>query len=71
MSAAAVKLKVAEPLVCPAGMVTAAVAGAVKSELSAVSAAMETVKAAGAVRAGDPSGRAARTVTVRESPSAT
>ena len=71
VSAAAAKLKVADPLVWPAAMVTSTEAGAVKSAFSAVSAAMSTVKAAAETNADSPSGSAAVTVTVLVSPSST
>ena len=71
VSEAAVKLKVAEPLVWPAGIVTSTEAGAVKSAFSAVSAAIVTVKVAAVDKAACPSGSAAVTVTVLVSPSST
>ena len=71
VSAAALKLMAAVPLPWLAGMVTSTEAGAVKSEASAVSAAMETVKVASDVSAAAPYGTAALTVTVRTLPSST
>ena len=65
------KSKSAVPLVWPEAMVTFTEAGAVKSVVSAVSAAMDTVRAAAEVKAGAPSGSAAFTVTVRVVPSST
>ena len=71
MSAAAWKLTTAVPLLALAAMVTSTVAGTVKSPVSAVSAAMATVKVAAEVRAAAPTGTAAVTVTVRVLPSST